>query len=473
MQSLFCARVRILRCTLLAIALTMAAWSSGTLQAQRVAAATATVLNGSVVKVSVNDPGQRYSNAPVVLFAGGGGSGASALATLIGGAVSSIKVISGGTGYSTPPSVVIDPPPNLTADSALNMSIRTIPLVSVTGLVGTKAEVQWANALGDTNLWFTGTNVVLGTTVFDWADTTSTMTGGRYYRVVAHGTTNLTRSLIPEGAYVMGDVIGDTSSNPNSASLPTHAVWVSAFYMDQFKVTKALWDEVALWATAHGYDSFYGTGLGPNYPVQSVNWISAVRWCNARSEKEGLLPAYYTTSSQTTVLRKNEYSLDLKNACVKWNAGYRLPTEAEWEKAARGGAVGRRFPWRDTDYITHSRANYQSVSVFPYDISPTRGLHPSFAGPNPVDFFLPNGYGLYDMTGSLHEFCWDHFGLYSSADQVDPHGPDSGPAAAPTVRIWRSGPWKDPPVTVASRSGIYPSDTFDVHGFRCVLPAGP
>ena len=277
--------------------------------------------------------------------------------------------------------------------------------------------------------------------------------------------------LIPAGSFRMGDSFSEGDSDER----PVHTVTVSAFYMDCYEVTKALWDEVAAWGQANGYDLKPGDGSGkaPDHPVVDVTWYEAVKWANARSEREGLTPCYYTDSTFRTVYRTG--TVDVKNEWVKWTAnGYRLPTEAEWEKAARGGCDGRRFPWCDADTITHSRANYYSSSEYSYDTSPTRGDHPAYKTgskpyTSPVGSFAPNGYGLYDMAGNVWEWCWDWYGegYYAASPGTDPRGPASGAG-----RVRRGGTWGFARLCrVADRGGFSPDDSSYFLGFRLVRTA--
>ena len=280
--------------------------------------------------------------------------------------------------------------------------------------------------------------------------------------------------FIPAGVFTMGDflndmIIGDTPLNEH----PVHDVYVSAFYMDKFEVTKTLWDEVRTWAMFHDYNLPSGSAAGTNHPVNTISWYTMIQWCNARSEKEGLTPAYYTDSYQTNVYRKGQ--IDLLNDCVNWHSGYRLPTEAEWEKAARGGANGRRFPWSETVTISHSQANYNATNRYAYDISPTWGYHPDYSdgttiSTSPVSSFPANQYGLYDMAGNVWEQCWDWFDQYyyhSSAAQ-DPRG--SLTPAMYNLRTLRGGAMYSWAYRVrCSSRGNTPMNVSSTSvGFRCV-----
>jgi formylglycine-generating enzyme required for sulfatase activity len=277
-------------------------------------------------------------------------------------------------------------------------------------------------------------------------------------------------ALIPAGSFTMGNCMNSNESY--SDELPLHSVYVSAFYMDKYDVTKALWDSVYQWATNYGYSFDYaGLGKAANHPVQTIDWWDAVKWCNARSEQEGRTPAYYTSAAQTTVYRSGQ--VNLTNACVNWVAnGYRLPTEAEWEKAARGGVSGQRFAWGDI--ISQSLANYYGNTGYAYDLGPngsnTNYTSGGYPYTSPVGSFAPNGYGLYDMAGNVWQWCWDWYdgSWYSNAGatQTDPRGP----GGALSYRVLRGGSWNVVAnvARCANRSSGNPNDDVNLIGFRCV-----
>jgi formylglycine-generating enzyme required for sulfatase activity len=268
-------------------------------------------------------------------------------------------------------------------------------------------------------------------------------------------------SLIPAGSFTMGDAIDGGGD--------AHTVTVSAFYMAQNLVTKAEWDAVRTWGLANGYsDLVAGSGKASNHPVQTVSWYQMVKWCNARSQQAGFVPVYYTDDAQSTVYKTGD--VNVTNAQVKWSVnGFRLSTEAEWEKAARGGLSGKRFPWGDT--ISQSQANYYASSSYSYDLSgAVNNFHPSydlsgvFPYTSPVASFAANGYGLYDMAGNVFQWCWDWYGSYDPAVLTDPRGP----AASGSYRVDRGGCWDNGAgyCRVAVRAYGNPSYSGNFFGFR-------
>ena len=227
-------------------------------------------------------------------------------------------------------------------------------------------------------------------------------------------------------------------------------VFSSGFYMDKTEISKGTWDTVKAWAVANGYTfDNPGVGTASNHPVVGVSWYDVVKWCNARSEMEGLAPVYFTDATRTTVYRTGQ--VIVRNTFCNFTApGYRLPTRAEWAKAAWGGSTSGPYPWPSyygsgAEILDSSKGNYLAGSRLPgtlhqwdlpYGFCTTpcgyyNGGQQTNGAPVGITIKdMANGFGLYDMFGNVGEWLWDssYSEVTSTTEYKDDNykGPDLG-----------------------------------------------
>ncbi len=244
---------------------------------------------------------------------------------------------------------------------------------------------------------------------------------------------------------------------------PVHRVNVAEFFLCRTELSYAEWKRVKQWADGRGYAFEHpGEAAREDYPVTGVSWYDAVKWCNAKSEMENLTPCYYTSSERGTgsVYRSGEVVLSEKMIDLKAR-GYRLPTEAEWEKAAKAGKPENRYS--SGKEISH----WSGVFLAQPDPAAPGIPHPLFKDhPAPVRTFSNNG--LYNLSGNVWEWCTDAFGFYPghpSANLPPQEGPDR--------RTMRGGSWKSRAWDCrVSRRGHAPAETAnDLVGFRIAQTA--
>jgi len=222
--------------------------------------------------------------------------------------------------------------------------------------------------------------------------------------------------VIPSGEFLMGCGLGRDEERPE------HRVWVDAFEMAVWQVCNRDF-AVFVQATAHPIPPHWEHPdfNHPDQPVVSVNWIEAVKYCQWLSDASG--------------------------------RRYRLPTEAEWERSARGGLEGRLYPWGDE--LPQARADYQSR--WGGDVR----------GPLPVGQVEANPYGVYDLCENVHEWCadWYEADYYQQSPARNPAGPPTG-----ARRASRGGSWRHhiKVSRLAARSSIPPTFQYADYGFRVV-----
>ena len=250
--------------------------------------------------------------------------------------------------------------------------------------------------------------------------------------------------LIPAGTFMMGDLSGVyLRTHGESNETPAHKVTLRSFYMSATVCTKKMY-----------YSVLGGSSTENEYtPIDGVNWYTAVRFCNARSIKEGLATAYDTTNADST-----------KWTCDITKTGYRLPTEAEYEYACRAGTTSDYY-W-GWDSTAETVDDWHSYAWGDINTPSTNGIQ----RPMIVAQKIPNRWGLYDMVGNVCEWCNDNYGPYDSISKQNPTGPTTGNGkvlrgiscqAGSRITMWSS-------YRIGQNAFAVEGGLFDSVGFRVV-----
>ena len=231
--------------------------------------------------------------------------------------------------------------------------------------------------------------------------------------------------LIKGGTFQMGSPVTELERDADEV---LHSVTVGEFYMATMEVTQ------------REYEAVMGTNpsehKGDNLPVENVTWYDAVAYCNALSSREGLTPCYV-----------------VEGTTVKWNRsadGYRLPTEAEWEYAARGGT---ETPFSFGDYVHDSDANCYNAYGYNNDAS-GHWVNGYIQETVAIDRYNANAFGLKNMHGNVAEWTWDWYGDYPTSAQTNPTAGETG-----RYKVARGGGWNDFPKHIRSAyRSAFPAD---------------
>ncbi len=385
------------------------AFFCGLLNAGEPATAVATVTAGFVTGITVTSGGSGYTSEPSVTITGGGGSGATAKAILSGDKVSLVVVLTSGSGYVMAPTVVVESPPK-----PLGVVLELVPKLTVVGPPESVATVQWATELSGP--WMTWSNVIVGTEGTVLVDL-SPGAVQRFYQAIPKGPDGFV--WIKPGTFIMGSPLSE--GDRRSDEVQHTVILTQGFWLSDHEVTQSEYRSLM----GINPSRFTGGTGDLNRPVEQVSWVDAVLYCEKLTERERA--AGRITAQQS----------------------YRLPTEAEWEYAARAGTTGSRHG--DLDKIAWHGGNS--------------------GGTQPVKRKTPNSWGLYDMIGNVSEWCSDWYGTYPTGSVTDPSGPSSG-----SFRAHRGGNYDydfvvtwNVNVRSASRGRFVSSGRFSYLGFRPAL----
>jgi formylglycine-generating enzyme required for sulfatase activity len=311
--------------------------------------------------------------------------------------------------------------------------------------VGTVYSIQYATDLSSTNQWVDRTQLQAQGASNLWTDPSAPTPGQRFYRAVsvpAPADTNLV--FIQPGTFMMGS---PTNEAERAADETQHTVTISrGFWMGKYLVTQGDYFAVV------GSNPSFFNGVAPNgtnygtdltRPVESLGWFDATNYCAMRTQQEragGLIPTNYV---------------------------YRLPTESEWEYAARAGTTTAFYLGSG---LHSGQGNFDGQYEYDVSVGTINNSSGIYLGQTTaVGSYAANGWGLYDMIGNVSEWCQDWYGDYPAGSVTDPQGPVTG-----SSRVFRGGGWSyyGRYCRSAQRLNNIPDARFYDLGFRVVLAPG-